>query len=196
MVKKVIAMIRLKHLPLQNWATTSKFGKRNYAPNPWHNGVDGRAVTGTPVYAVEDGVVKAAQDNPTGYGLYITLDHSKWGSLYGHLSRFNCKVWQQVKAGDIIGYSGNTGLSEAPHLHFEVRFCKYEDFWDREGDIFLRCIDPLPFIEKFIATQNLTVEKASEIVQDIAELDNNTMKYLFFYRYGEALLMKLAKAMK
>ena len=158
-------MIRLKNLPIKNWTTTSGFGKRDYKANPWHNGIDGRAVIGTPVYAVADGEVKVAENNPTGYGLYITLDHNVFGSLYGHLSKFNCMVGQLVKSGDIIGYSGNTGLSTGPHLHFEIRFCKYANFWDREGDIFLRCVDPLPFIEKFIERENLTYNAIFEVLQ-------------------------------
>lgn len=187
-------MIRLKCLPLKEWTTTSEFGKRDYKDNPWHNGVDGRAASGTPIYAVEDGIVRVAKDNPGGYGNYITLDHGKWGSLYGHLSKFSCKVGQEVKAGEIIGYSGNTGMSTGPHLHFEIRFCEYKDFWDRIGDVFLRCIDPLPFINKFNESKDLTIEKATEIVQKEAGLDNNTMQYLNFYRYAEPLLNKLAKS--
>lgn len=189
-------MIRLKCLPLENWTTTSEFGNREYKANPWHNGIDGRAVIGTPVYAVADGKVKVAENNPTGYGLYITLDHDVFGSLYGHLSKFNCKVGQLVKTGEIIGYSGNTGLSTGPHLHFEMRLCKYMDFWDRQGDIFLRCVDPWLFMERCVKFENLTTDKAAEIIKSDAGLDNNTMQYLMFYRYGDALLMKLAEAMK
>lgn len=189
-------MIKLKCLPLKTWTTTSEFGNRDFEQNPWHNGIDGRAVIGTPVYAVADGVVKVAKDNPTGYGNYIVLDHGKWGSLYGHLSKFNIRAGQTVKAGDIIGYSGNTGISTGPHLHFEIRLCKYKDFWDRVGDIFLRCVDPLPFIEKFIAKENLTIEKATEIVQEVTDLENKTMDYLVsHYRWGHDLIIKLAKAM-
>lgn len=194
--KGMIKMIRLKCLPLQNWTTTSEFGKRGYKANPWHNGIDGRAVIGIPVYAVADGTVKVAKDNPTGYGLYIAIDHGCFGTLYAHLSKFNVAVGQWVKAGDIIGYSGNTGLSTGPHLHFEIRFCEYVDFWDRIGDIFLRCVDPLPFIEKFIERENLTTDKAAEIIKSDAGLDDNTMQYLKFYKYGEPLILKLAEAMK
>jgi murein DD-endopeptidase MepM/ murein hydrolase activator NlpD len=189
-------VIKLKCLPLQNWITTSEFGKRDYKENPWHNGIDGKAIIDTPVYAVADGIVKVAKDNPGGYGLYITLDHSKWGSLYAHLSKFNVAVGQSIKTGQIIGYSGNTGMSTGPHLHFELRFCEYKDFWDRAGDIFLRCVDPLPFIENLIEHENMTVEKAEEIIQTEAGLDNNTIQYLNFYKYGEPLLIKLANAIK
>jgi len=190
-------LIRLKYLPLDTWYTTSEFGKRDYIPNPWHNGVDGRAAAGTPVYAVADGIVQVAKDNPTGYGLYVALDCGIWGSLYAHLSRFVVKVGQEVSAGDIIGYSGNTGLSTGPHLHFEIRFCKYGDFWDRDGDIFLRCIDPLPYLEDLQKRLKvLTVEDATQIVKEKLGLEDKTIDYLVRdYRYGEILITKLAKAL-
>lgn len=189
-------MIKLKCLPLQNWTTTSEFGKRDYKPNPWHNGIDGRAVIGTPIYAVADGEVKAVKDNPTGYGYYIAIDHGGWGTLYGHLNKFNVKVGQSIKAGQIIGYSGNTGLSEAPHLHFEIRFCKYADFWDRAGDIFLRCVDPYPYIKALLDKENISIAQAKNIVKEKAELEDKTIEYLTSdYRYGDFLIVKLAKAM-
>lgn len=190
-------MIRLKHLPLDSWYTTSEFGKRDYIFNPWHNGIDGRAATGTPVYAVDDGIVQVAKDNPTGYGLYIAIDHGIWGSLYGHLSKFVVKVGQKVAAGDIIGYSGNTGQSTGSHLHFEIRFCKYVDFWDRDGDIFLRCIDSLPFIEDLQKRlKDLTVDDAAQIVKEKLNLEDKTIDYMSRdYKYGEILITKLAKAL-
>nr|WP_312578321.1 M23 family metallopeptidase [Sedimentibacter sp.] len=190
-------MIKLKHLPLDTWYTTSGFGKRDYIPNPWHNGIDGRAIAGTPIHAAADGIVQVAKDNPTGYGLYVALDHEFWGSLYAHLSKFVVSVGQKVSAGDIIGYSGNTGQSTGPHLHFEIRFCKYKDFWDRDGDIFLRCVDPLPYIENFQKrSQNLTVDEAIQIVKKNVNLEDKTIDYLSKdYIYGEILINKLAKAL-
>lgn len=190
-------MIRLKHLPLDSWHTTSEFGRRNYIPNPWHNGVDGRAAVGTPVYAVTDGIVQVAKDNPTGYGLYVVLDHEICGSLYSHLSRFVVKIGQKVESGDVIGYSGNTGQSTGPHLHFEIRFCKYGDFWDRDGDIFLRCIDPLPYIKDLQKRlKGLTVDDATQIVKEKLSLEDKTIDYLVKdYKYGEILITKIAKAL-
>lgn len=190
-------MIRLKNLPLDSLYVTSQFGKRNYEPNPWHNGIDFRASSGTPVYAVSDGIVRVAKDNPTGYGLYVVLDHDIWSSFYAHLSNINVSTEQQVQAGDIIGYSGSTGQSTGPHLHFEIRLCKYKDFWDRQGDIFLRCIDPLFFIENFQKkSTTLTAEDAAKIVKEKLKLEDKTIDYISNdYKYGDALIIKLAKAL-
>lgn len=86
-----------------------------------HEGMDFTAPTGTPIYATGDGVVKRADNTASGYGNHIVIQHGYgYETLYGHLSKYNCRVGQRVKRGDIIGYVGSTGRSEAPHLHYEV----------------------------------------------------------------------------
>lgn len=86
-----------------------------------HWGVDLQASTGTPVYATGDATVKFAGRRGNGYGIYIDLDHGYgYESKYAHLSKLNVKRGQHVKRGDVIGYSGNTGLSKGPHLHYEI----------------------------------------------------------------------------
>ena len=56
-----------------------------------------------------------------GYGKHIRIDHGfGYVTLYAHLSGYNVKRGQRVKRGDIIGYVGNTGRSQAPHLHYEI----------------------------------------------------------------------------
>lgn len=191
-------MINLKNKPLANIFVTSKFGLRNRGTTWWHNGIDLRAAIGTPVYAVADGIVKVSHDNKGGYGLYITLNHGKWGSLYAHLSQYNTFVGQEVKAGQLIGYTGNTGDSDGPHLHFEIRACEYKDFWDRckfDNNVFMRCVDPLPYLQELLNKNNISFAEAKRIVQENAELEDKTIDYLANdYRYGEALIIKLAKA--
>lgn len=87
----------------------------------FHNGMDFTAPRGTPVYATGDGVVVRADNNSTGYGNHIRIDHGYgYLSLYAHLYKYNVKANQKVKRGDLIGYVGSTGRSEAPHLHYEV----------------------------------------------------------------------------
>jgi murein DD-endopeptidase MepM/ murein hydrolase activator NlpD len=193
-------VIKLKHLPLQDWTTTSEFGNRDYKPNPWHNGIDGRAVTGTSVYAVADGTVKVAKDNPTGYGLYIVINHGSFGSLYAHLSKFNVSVGEELKAGTIIGYSGNTGACAGPHLHFELRECEYKDFWDRckfDKSVYMRCVDPFPYFMELYDRNNLSIEQSKRIVKEHAELSDSTIDYLANdYKYGNDLIVKLAKAIR
>ena len=88
-----------------------------------HEGVDLGVKSGTPVLAMADGTVIMAAYNG-GYGNYVGLDHGKdtdghsIGSGYGHLSEIKVTQGQQVKKGDVVGLSGNTGASTGPHLHF------------------------------------------------------------------------------
>ncbi len=86
-----------------------------------HWGMDFTAPKGTPIYASGDGVITRADNNSSGYGKHIRIDHGYgYVSLYGHLSKYNVKRRQKVKRGDLIGFVGSTGRSEAPHLHYEV----------------------------------------------------------------------------
>lgn len=86
-----------------------------------HYGMDFTATKGTPIYATGDGKVTRADNNSSGYGKHIRIDHGYgYLSLYGHLSQYNVKSGQKVKRGDLIGFVGSTGRSEAPHLHYEV----------------------------------------------------------------------------
>ena len=86
-----------------------------------HWGMDFTAPKGTPIYASGDGVVKRADNSASGYGKHVRIDHGYgYMSLYAHLSRYNVKRKQKVERGDLIGFVGSTGRSEAPHLHYEV----------------------------------------------------------------------------
>ncbi len=89
-----------------------------------HMGVDFTAPTGTKVRAAGDG--KVVEVNSVrgfgGYGLFITINHGySYETFYAHLNKVLVTVGEKVNRGQIIGESGNTGLSVAPHLHFEVR---------------------------------------------------------------------------
>jgi murein DD-endopeptidase MepM/ murein hydrolase activator NlpD len=86
-----------------------------------HEGMDFTANMGTPIYATGDGVVERADNTASGYGNHVVIRHGYgYETLYGHLSKYNCRAGQQVKRGDVIGYVGSTGRSEGPHLHYEV----------------------------------------------------------------------------
>lgn len=85
-----------------------------------HNGVDFSADPGTPIYATGDATVERASRFGS-YGNVVFLDHGYgYQTRYAHMSELNVHVGQKVKRGDVIGYVGNTGLSSAPHLHYEV----------------------------------------------------------------------------
>lgn len=114
--------------PVQNKHLTrmaSGYGWRNdpfTKVRKFHYGMDFTAPTGTPVYASGDGVVTRADNASAGYGEHIRIDHGfGYESLYAHLSKYNVRVGQKVKRGEVIGYVGSTGRSEAPHLHYEIR---------------------------------------------------------------------------
>ncbi|WP_298265491.1 M23 family metallopeptidase [uncultured Lutibacter sp.] len=86
-----------------------------------HWGMDFTAPRGTPVYATGDGVIVRADQASAGYGKHIRIDHGfGYVSLYAHLSNYNVRKGQKVKRGDLIGFVGNTGRSQAPHLHYEI----------------------------------------------------------------------------
>jgi murein DD-endopeptidase MepM/ murein hydrolase activator NlpD len=87
----------------------------------FHTGVDIQASFGTPVHAAADGVVLLAEFTG-GYGKLVAVEHGGgMRTMYAHLSRYNVVPGQEVRRGDVIAYSGSTGASTGPHLHFEVR---------------------------------------------------------------------------
>lgn len=120
--------------------------------NHFHSGIDYRTNQreGYPVYAIADGYISRLRVQNSGFGLALYINHPNgYTSVYGHLQRFGAKIAPQVKAiqyqkksyeidefpnslfipvrkGDIIAYTGNTGSSGGPHLHFEIRDTKTE----------------------------------------------------------------------
>ena len=87
-----------------------------------HYGMDFTAPRGTPIYAASDGKVIRADSRSSGYGKHIRIDHGfGYITLYAHLNKYNVRRNQKVKKGDVIGFVGSTGRSQAPHLHYEVR---------------------------------------------------------------------------
>jgi len=105
--------------------TASGFGYRIhpiYKILKFHSGMDFTAPTGTEVYATGNGTVKMVKSARRELGNHIIIDHGfGYQTVYAHLNDFNVKVGQKVRRGDVIGFVGSTGLSTAPHLHYEVR---------------------------------------------------------------------------
>lgn len=88
-----------------------------------HTGVDFAVAVGTPVYATADGVVQVANSSTGGYGYLVKIDHSLgFMTYYAHLNKIVVQKGMFVKRGQLIAYSGNTGNSTGPHLHYEMRF--------------------------------------------------------------------------
>lgn len=102
---------------------TSTYGLRRHPILGYvrmHSGIDFGAPYGSPIYAVADGVVGFAGRHG-GHGNYVRLEHgSGLGTGYGHMSRIAVAPGARVRAGQVIGYVGSSGLSTGPHLHFEA----------------------------------------------------------------------------
>lgn len=107
----------LRHQP-------SGFGWRThpiYKTSEFHPGMDFSAPQGTEIYATGDGTIERADATAQGYGNHVVINHGYgYKTLYGHMHKFAVKKGQKVKRGQLIGYVGSTGLSTAPHVHYEV----------------------------------------------------------------------------
>jgi len=92
-----------------------------YGTPRWHFGQDFSCPYGTEVYATGNGKITAAGLSSDGFGNHVVIDHG-YGfiSIYGHLSKIGVPVGMNVKRGDLIGLSGNSGTSSGPHLHYQV----------------------------------------------------------------------------
>ena len=123
--------------PVSPLVVSSPYGSRVHpiAGEPsFHAGVDLEAPLEQPVRAAEVGTVVFSAWNG-GYGKVIELQHdAHWATRYGHLDVLLVRPGSVVKKGQVIGLSGNTGLSTGPHVHFELR---------RDGD----ALDPEYFLE-------------------------------------------------
>ena len=140
-------------LPVQgNISISSEFGMIrdpfNGRPS-FHNGTDIPMPTGTPIRATGSGQV-----SKTGYssllGKYITIQHDDgYSSIYGHLSVIRVLPGRPVEIGGLIGYSGNTGRSTNPHLHYQI---------NHNG----KPVDPMQIKQKLSGNNNFTIWKARE----------------------------------
>nr|WP_121273916.1 M23 family metallopeptidase [Pedobacter schmidteae] len=137
-------------LDIEPPALAGSFGELR--ANHFHSGMDYRTNQreGYPVYAIADGYISRLRVQNSGFGLALYINHPNgYTSVYGHLQRFGAKIAPQVKAiqyqkksyeidefpnaqfipvrkGDVIAYTGNSGSSGGPHLHFEIRDTKTE----------------------------------------------------------------------
>ncbi len=105
---------------------SSGFGMRIhpvYKTIKMHTGNDFTASVGTEIYATGKGRVSYIELSNSGYGYHVILNHGfGYQTLYAHMSEIKVRVGQEVKRGELLGLVGNTGLSSAPHLHYEVLY--------------------------------------------------------------------------
>ncbi|RBQ31480.1 peptidase M23 [Arcobacter sp. FW59] len=139
--------------PMEKIEISSYFGYRHHPilnKKALHLGIDLRAPIGTPVYATADGIVESATFDKYN-GNLITLQHIYgFKSYYAHLNKTVVESGTFVKKGDLIAYSGNTGMSSGPHLHYEVRFLS-------------KSLNPLTFVKWDITNYTEIFEKETEI---------------------------------
>jgi murein DD-endopeptidase MepM/ murein hydrolase activator NlpD len=101
-------------IPLPNFAISQLYSF-------WHPGLDMAAPEGTPIYAIDDGVVEFAGTFFFGFGRHVVLSHRhNIRSLYAHMSEIDTVIGRRVARGELIGRVGATGWATGPHLHFEV----------------------------------------------------------------------------
>lgn len=144
--------------PLQKTRLTSNFGMRVHPVlnrKALHGGLDMSAAIGTPVYATASGVVEwAAPHESSGLGNMIKLNHNYgFSSTFGHLNKILVRSGDYVQRGDLIGHTGNSGLSSAPHLHYEIRYLH-------------RRLDPKPFTEWSFENYDVLFEREGHIQWD------------------------------
>ena len=167
--------------PLDFERISSKFGKRIHPIthiDKNHLGVDLSTPTGSPIYATADGVVIALQNNPKSYGKLIKINHGLgFNTIYGHLNKINVERNEVVIKNQLIGYSGNTGLSTGPHLHYEVRFGH-------------KAINPQPFMQWSLVNFDKIQQQTEELPWD--SLKTNMLRLITTPQLP--LLPKVAKS--
>jgi murein DD-endopeptidase MepM/ murein hydrolase activator NlpD len=141
--------VRFEHMPalkpMMGLYNKHDFGMRMHPVlhiNRKHEGVDIVNAVGTAVYAAADGTVSFA-GHESGYGVTVQIDHGySLKTVYGHLSQILVHEGQKIKRGEIVARSGNTGLSNGPHLHYEVRV---NGVAQNPVDYFFDDVDPKDF---------------------------------------------------
>ena len=112
--------------PVSGWRLTSPFGMRLHPVlgyNRMHNGIDMACAQGTPIYATRAGKVTRTAYQAGGAGNYVSINHlDGFSSVYMHMTHYVVSAGQNVSAGQLIGYVGNTGISTGPHLHFGISY--------------------------------------------------------------------------
>lgn len=87
----------------------------------YHQGIDLGVPVGTPVLSTQSGMVTYADWSPIGYGYLVIIQNANFTTYYAHNNAFNVSAGQFVGRGDVIAFSGSTGNSSGPHVHYEIR---------------------------------------------------------------------------
>lgn len=141
--------------PIEYKGITSSFGYRIHPTlnrKELHRGLDMKAKMKTPVYATADGIVEwSGFHKKSGFGNLVILQHNYgFRSYYGHLNKVVIRSGKFVKKGDLIAYTGNSGMSSGPHLHYELRFIQ-------------RAVNPFEFVKWSVNNYKTIFEKEKKI---------------------------------
>ncbi len=141
--------------PIVYKGITSKYGYRIHPTlkrKEFHRGTDMRAKMKTPVYATADGIIEySGYHKKSGYGNLVIIQHNYgFRTYFGHLNKVVIKSGTFVKKGTLIAYTGNSGMSSGPHLHYEIRFMS-------------RPVNPFWFIKWSAQNYNEIFEKEKKI---------------------------------
>ena len=167
----------------------------------FHTGIDfkSRGVQGQKIFSIEDGYVSRIEVNNYGYGKVIYIDHlNGFTSVYAHLKNFNPELDEYIKSelykskrnsikkfpktnqlrinkGEVIGYSGNTGRSFGPHLHFEIRDTKSQDAINPLMFNYTYKDDERPIIRGlYIINENNSLVRNSPIRKKVKKINDST----------------------
>ena len=136
---------------------TSGFGMRThpiYKVKKMHQGTDFACEIGTEILSTADGVVEKIAAKFSGYGKYIVIDHGNgFKTKYAQLSEFKVEQGEEVKKGGVIALSGNSGMSTAPHLHYEVI---------KDGEF----VNPMDYIKNYKVTTREIPSRAEDNEED------------------------------
>lgn len=144
----------IKLLVPSNGPITQVFGVNPEIYKKWgfpgHNGVDYGIPNGTPVNSAAAGTVSQVSFEHGGYGNYVKLIHKDgaktYYTYYAHLASAAVAAGQKVKAGQVIGYSNNTGASTGPHLHFGLKI-------EGENPAYKGYVDPTPYFTAAVSDE-------------------------------------------
>ena len=171
--------------PVKYRGITSKFGYRIHPTlktKEYHRGTDMKASMNSPVYATADGIVEyAGVHKKSGFGRLVILEHAYgFKTYFGHLNKVVIKSGEFVKKGTLVAYTGNSGLSNGPHLHYEIRFLyrAVNPFWfvkwtQQNYDEIFQKETNIPWQSLITATAHLQVLQPTQI-QQLSQLEQKS----------------------
>ena len=174
--------------PVEYHGITSKFGYRIHPTlhkKEFHRGSDMKAKLNTPVYAPADGIVEyAGYHKRSGFGRLVILQHAfGFKTYYGHLNKIVVKSHRFVRKGELIAYTGNSGLSNGPHLHYEIRFIHnvVNPFWFIKWNVknynqIFEKEKKIPWRSLAQATANLKIVKPTQTQLSLLQVQKSPVK--------------------